>query len=73
MTLLDGALDHIFGLFYFSVAGKFSHSACLTVCVLLLCVSVLEKENVFPSDERSEGEGRCIFLRKLARACMHSC
>ena len=41
----------------FSVAGKCSHSACLTVCVLLLCVSVLEKENVFPSDERSEGEG----------------
>jgi len=39
-------------------SGKCSHSAFLTVCVLLLCVSVLEKENVFPSDERSEGEGK---------------
>ena len=42
----------------FSEAGKCSHSACLTVCVLLLCVSVLEKENIFPSYERSEGEGK---------------
>ena len=42
-------------------SGKCSHSACLTVSVLLLCVSVLEKENVFPSDERSEGEGNSYF------------
>ena len=37
-------------------SGKCSHSACFTVCVFLLWVSVLEKENIFPSYERSEGE-----------------
>ena len=52
----------------FSVAGKCSHSACLIVCV-----KVLEKENIFPSDERNEGEGKCIFLRKLTRERMPSC
>ena len=45
----------------FIVAGKYCHSAFLTARVLLLCVSVLEKENVFPSDERSEGEGNSYF------------
>ena len=47
-------------------SGRCSHSACLTVCVLLLCVSVLEKENVFPSDERSEGE-RNLYSCRVTR------
>lgn len=42
-------------------SGKCSHSAWLTVCVFLLCVSILEKENIFPSWERSEGEGKKLF------------
>ena len=37
----------------FSVVGMCSHSACLTVCVFLLCVSAMEKENIFPSNEPS--------------------
>ena len=43
-------------------SAKCSHSACLTVCVFLLCVSVLEKENIFSSYEHSEGEGKKIIL-----------
>ena len=38
-------------------SGKCSHSACLRVC-LFVCVSVLEKENIFPLYERSELEGK---------------
>ena len=90
VTLLSGALDHIFGWFWFrrnvtffflfptldsysficvtkylaciacngikASSGKCSHFACLTVCVFWLCISVLEKENIFPTYERSEGE-----------------
>ena len=33
---------------------------------LFVCVSVLEKENIFPSYERSEGEGNTQFHRKIA-------
>ena len=37
----------------FSAAGKCSHFACLTVCVLLLCVSVLENVTLLREKETS--------------------
>lgn len=40
--------------------GIGSHSACLIRLCCVLCFSVLEKEN-FPSYERSEEGGKCIF------------
>ena len=49
---------------FIGVVGKCFHAAYHLHNVYILCFSELEKENVFPSYERSEEEGKCIFLRK---------
>jgi len=47
---------------WFSAYGWQVFTLCLSynLC-LFVCVSVLEKENIFPSDERSDGEGKWLF------------
>ena len=50
----------------------------LSLCLpYSLCLLVMDqhfgKGNYFPSYGRSEGEEKCVFLRKLARADMFSC
>ena len=66
-SLFRGMLLALSFFFFFSTwqAGALTLPA-LQSCVFVLCFSVLEKENDFPSYERSEGEGKCIFLRKFS-------
>ena len=54
--------------------GRQVLSLCLSCSLCLLVMDQhFGKGKYFPSYERSEGEEKCVFLQKLARADMFSC